>query len=174
MARLLIVLGIAAVVFWIFSIVDCAVQPPHRHRGVSKGAWLAIVILMPVLGGALWFVLGRTRRQASGRAVAPDDDPQFLGTLHGVAAQDERIRLLEEELARLDAEGEDPRGARPEPAPDVNGGDDGGDPAKGGDGAKGDRGDGGNDDPGDRPDADGDGTADPDEPGPDDAPHRTG
>ena len=103
MTRVLIVLGIAAVVFWVFSLVDVAVQPPSRHRGVSKGAWIAIVALIPVLGGVLWFVLGRARPQA-GRVIAPDDDPAFLGTLKGVSDQDERIRLLEEELARLDSE----------------------------------------------------------------------
>jgi len=108
-ARVLIVVGIAAVVFWVFSIVDCAVQSPSRHRGVSKGAWIAIVVLIPVLGGLLWFLIGRGRRQAPGRVVAPDDDPQFLGTLSGVSDQDERIRLLEEELARLDSEDPDPR-----------------------------------------------------------------
>ncbi|GAB3276667.1 PLD nuclease N-terminal domain-containing protein [Microbacterium lacusdiani] len=153
MTRLLIVLGIAAVVFWVFSIVDCAVQPAGRHRGVSKGAWIAIVVLIPVLGGVLWFALGRTRRQGAGRVVAPDDDPNFLGTLHGVSAQDERIRLLEEELARLDAE-TDPRAPKP-------------DDAKAGDVKPGDAkpdGDG---------DADGEAPTDPDEPGPDDAPRRT-
>ncbi|MER7798234.1 PLD nuclease N-terminal domain-containing protein [Microbacterium sp. NPDC096154] len=115
MARLLIVLGIAAAVFWVFSIVDCAVQPPARHRGVSKGAWIAIVVLIPVLGGILWFVLGRARPQAPGRVIAPDDDPNFLGTLRAPSDQDERIRLLEEELARLDSEGDDPR-TRPDQA----------------------------------------------------------
>jgi uncharacterized small protein (DUF1192 family) len=113
----LIVLGIAAVVFWVFSIVDCAIQPPSRHRGVSKGAWLAIVVLMPVLGGVLWFVLGRARKQKPGRVIAPDDDPSFLGTLKGLSDQDERIRLLEEELARLDSEGDAP-GTAPGDAPD--------------------------------------------------------
>ncbi|WP_309069152.1 PLD nuclease N-terminal domain-containing protein [Microbacterium sp.] len=113
MARLLIVLGIAAVVFWVFSIVDCAVQPPSRHRGVSKGAWMAIVVLIPVLGGILWFLLGRARKQPPGRVLAPDDDPNFLGTLKGVSDQDERIRLLEEELARLDSEEDAPPAAEP-------------------------------------------------------------
>ncbi|GGH36376.1 PLD nuclease N-terminal domain-containing protein [Microbacterium album] len=108
MARLLIVLGVAAVVFWVFSIVDCAVQSPARHRGVSKGAWIAIVILIPVLGGLLWFTIGRGRRQTAQRAVAPDDDPNFLGTIGGISDQDERIRLLEEELARLDSEADGP------------------------------------------------------------------
>lgn len=109
MARVLIVGGFLALVFWVFSIVDCAVQPATRHRGVPKGAWIAIVVLMPVLGGILWFALGRRRRggQTAAQAVAPDDDPEFLRSL-GNSEQDERIRRLEEELARLDDETDGP------------------------------------------------------------------
>ncbi len=112
MARVLIVGGFLAAVFWIFSIVDCAVQPATRHRGVSKGIWVAIVVLIPVIGGILWFTLGRRRRTDDGgsQLVAPDDDPQFLRGI-GRNEQDERIRRLEEELARLedDTDGSDPR-----------------------------------------------------------------
>ena len=108
MARVLIVGGFLALVFWVFSIVDCSVQPATRHRGVPKGAWIAIVVLIPVLGGILWFALGRRRRDKEGmRQVAPDDDPQFLRTL-GTTEQDDRIRKLEEELARLDDETDGP------------------------------------------------------------------
>ena len=59
MARLLLIVALVAVAFWVYSIVDCAVQPPTRHRGVSKPIWLLIVIVFPVLGGILWFVIGR-------------------------------------------------------------------------------------------------------------------
>lgn len=105
MARLLIVGGFLAAVFWVFSIVDCAVQPASRHRGVSKAAWIAIVVLIPVIGGILWFAIGRRRANDQGamRMVAPDDDPAFLRSL-GKTEQDARIRRLEEELARLDDE----------------------------------------------------------------------
>ena len=107
-ARVLIVGGFLALVFWIFSIVDCALQPATRHRGVPKGAWIAIVVLMPVLGGILWFALGRRRRDPGAmRQVAPDDNPEFLRTL-GKNDQDDRIRKLEEELARLDDENDGP------------------------------------------------------------------
>ena len=109
MARVLIVGGFLALIFWVFSIVDCAVQPATRHRGVPKGAWIAIVVLIPVLGGILWFALGRRRAGDQGvtRTVAPDDDPEFL---RGISQneQDERIRRLEEELARLDDESDGP------------------------------------------------------------------
>jgi len=115
MARLLLVLALVATAFWVYTIVDCAVQPASRHRGVSKPAWMVIVIVLPVLGGILWFFIGRGRR---GDAVvlrrAPDDDPEFLGRMSATARaeQDERIRQLEEELARLDSEAEDPRSPR--------------------------------------------------------------
>lgn len=101
MARLLIILAVAAVVFTVFSIVDCAVQPDTRHRGVSKGVWI-VIVLVPVIGGILWFTIGRARKgqeaRPQSRPSAPDDDPAFL------SAADERIRRLEEELAMLDVE----------------------------------------------------------------------
>lgn len=113
MPRVLLVVFVIAVAFWVVSIVDCAVQPADRHRGVNKPAWLAIVVLIPVLGGILWFTIGRVRRHKAGVGHrAPDDDPDFLSGLGSHADQDERIRQLEEELARLDAEGDDPRTPR--------------------------------------------------------------
>lgn len=109
MARVLIVGGFLALLFWVFSIVDCAVQPASRHRGAPKAAWIAIVALIPVLGGILWFILGRRRRsdQESVHRTAPDDDPEFLRSLNKTD-QDARIRQLEEELARLDDETDGP------------------------------------------------------------------
>ncbi|WP_150958099.1 PLD nuclease N-terminal domain-containing protein [Microbacterium testaceum] len=111
MARLLLILALVATVFWVYTIVDCAVQSPSRHRGVSKPAWLAIVILLPVLGGILWFAIGRGRATQTVVRRAPDDDPEFLGrmTASARAEQDERIRRLEEELAQLDSEADDPQ-----------------------------------------------------------------
>lgn len=115
MARLLLILALVATVFWVYTIVDCAVQPAGRHRGVSKGAWMAIVILLPVLGGILWFVIGRGRAGQPVVRRAPDDDPEFLGRMSDTARadQDERIRRLEEELAQLDSEADDPSTPKP-------------------------------------------------------------
>lgn len=116
MARLLIVGGFLAAVFWVYSIVDCAVQPPTRHRGVRKAAWIAIVLLLPVIGGILWFTIGRRRANDRGamRVVAPDDDPEFLRSI-SKTEQDARIRRLEEELARLDDESDDGSSTDPRP-----------------------------------------------------------
>lgn len=115
MARFLIIGGFLAAVFWVFTIVDCAVQPPTRHRGVSKRMWLAIVILLPVIGGILWFALGRSRKGGGDGmplVYAPDDDPEFLRRISEAEA-DARIARLEAELARLEEESDDGPDARP-------------------------------------------------------------
>lgn len=122
MVRILLPLALLLIAFWVYGIVDCALQPPTRHRGVSKPVWIVIVVLLPVVGAVMWFVVGRGRPQRQGAYRAPDDNPDFLGSLRTVSAadQDERIRRLEEELAALDAEAPEPdRGpaARP-PASD--------------------------------------------------------
>ena len=111
MARGLLIVALVAAVFWVYTIVDCAVQPPSRHRGVSKPVWILIVVLLPVLGGIMWLVVGRTRKSTVVARRAPDDDPEFLGRIGTISDQDERIRRLEEELAQLDAEDDDPRHA---------------------------------------------------------------
>jgi hypothetical protein len=113
MPRVLLILALVATAFWVFTIVDCAVQPPSRHRGVSKPVWLLIVVLLPVLGGLLWLIVGRVRRSTAAARRAPDDDPEFLGRIGTISDQDERIRRLEEELAQLDAEDDDPRWTEP-------------------------------------------------------------
>ncbi|KAA9149630.1 hypothetical protein F6B41_04010 [Microbacterium lushaniae] len=119
MTRLLLILALVGTAFWVYAIVDCALQPSTRHRGVSKGAWIAIVVLLPVLGGLLWFVVGRGRGAKTAAARrAPDDDPEFLGSIGSIADQDERIRRLEEELAQLDAEADDER-FRADPSADA-------------------------------------------------------
>lgn len=123
MARVYLILALLAITFWVYSIVDCALQPPTRHRGVSKPVWLLIVVLLPVVGGILWFAIGRVRRSSAVMFRAPDDDPEFLGRIGTVSDQDERIRRLEEELAALDSEGDDPRGsdADDDPGPAADG-----------------------------------------------------
>lgn len=129
MVRVLLPLVLLLIAFWVYSIVDCALQPPTRHRGVSKPVWLLIVILLPVLGGLLWLIVGRGRPRQKSALRAPDDDPAFLGTLGSISDQDERIRRLEAELAALDAEDGDPDG--PPPGPATSPGDDDADGQRG-------------------------------------------
>lgn len=113
--RILLPAALLLLAFCVYSIVDCAIVSPTRHRGVSKPVWILIVVLFPVLGGILWFVVGRGRERAPSVYRAPDDDPTFLGSIGSISDQDERIRRLEAELAALDAEDADPDGP-PRPA----------------------------------------------------------
>lgn len=113
MPRVLLILALVLTAFWVFAIVDCSVQPANRHRGVSKPIWILIVVLLPVLGGLLWLTVGRVRRSTIAARRAPDDDPEFLEQIGTLSDQDERIRRLEEELALLDAEDDDPRWTNP-------------------------------------------------------------
>lgn len=80
-ALVLLLLGL-----WISSIVDVLRTPRPAARTLPKWAWLLIVILIPLIGGLIWFFLGRERpgpgRLFGRRAPsAPDDDPQFLRRL---------------------------------------------------------------------------------------------
>lgn len=104
MVRVWLIIGVIAAFFYIFSIVDCALADGHRVRGVPKAAWVAIVVVFVVIGGILWFIIGRPRRAvaAGPRAIAPDDDPDFLRNLERDRKQQERIRRLEQELTDLD------------------------------------------------------------------------
>ena len=116
MAKVLIPI---VVLLMIFAVVDIAVIDRGRIRGLPRGVWIALVIVLPVVGPVLWFFVGRLRpgevaavptaASAPRRRgpVAPDDDPDFLGRLHREQQQDDRIRELEKKLNEL----RDPRDA---------------------------------------------------------------
>jgi len=109
MIRLAIPVVVAAVVFTIYAVVDCALFDRMRIRGLPRGWWIVVILFVPLIGAVMWFVIGRgraSRVSPRGQAVAPDDDADFLRRLNTDAAQDERIRRLEQELAELDDEPE--------------------------------------------------------------------
>ncbi|HEY6801687.1 MAG TPA: PLDc N-terminal domain-containing protein, partial [Agromyces sp.] len=83
MARLLFGLGVAAVIFTIYAVADCAFFDRTRIRGLRRGWWIVIIIFVPIIGGVLWFLIGRGRANRmgasrGGRTLAPDDDVEFL------------------------------------------------------------------------------------------------
>jgi hypothetical protein len=124
MARFWVIAAVVAAAFMVYSLVDCAMTDRARIRGPRKGVWF-VIILLPVLGGVLWFLVGRGRNSAPvPRTVAPDDDPAFLRRLAQDKDQEERIRRLEQQLADLDADAPSPERERlPEPDKDSDGGD---------------------------------------------------
>jgi Phospholipase_D-nuclease N-terminal len=107
------VLAPIIVLLMIFAVVDIAVIERDRIRTLPRGLWIAIAIVLPVVGPVLWFFIGRLRKgegmapSAAASAprrlgpIAPDDDPDFLGRLHREQEQEERIRELEKKLNEL-------------------------------------------------------------------------
>jgi hypothetical protein len=102
-----LVLVVIAVALTIFTIVDVILTDRGRVRGVPKLVWVLVAVI-PVVGAALWFLVGRAPATATPSVQrsysAPDDDVAFLRDLSAKEDQDERIRRLERELAELDDE----------------------------------------------------------------------
>lgn len=116
MGRLEVVLALAVLVLEIFAVVNCALMPDARVRGIPKALWLIVILIFPLIGSVLWLAVGRERITAPVQRRAPDDDARFLGTADGYMskrAQDERIRQMEEDLARLERESDEDDLGRP-------------------------------------------------------------
>ena len=109
MLRLLPVLLILALA--LFALIDCLARDEDEIRALPKVLWVLVILLFPLLGSVVWFIAGRPHGAAlpgaglgsgsgsaastgeqrfnpfgrgSGgpkRALAPDDDPEFLRRL---------------------------------------------------------------------------------------------
>jgi hypothetical protein len=111
--RILLPLALLLIAFWVYSIVDCALQPPTRHRGVSKPLWIVIVVLLPVIGGLMWFVVGRGRARPSASA-RPTTTPTSSGAC---ATSRSPIRTSASAASRRSSPPSTPRArSRPRPA----------------------------------------------------------
>ena len=103
MVRFVIIGIVIAVAFTLYALVDAAMTDGSRARGVSKPVWVVLVVVLPVVGGILWFLIGKGATPAP-KPSAPDDDPRFVGTRMSSEDLDEHLRDLEERLRELDEE----------------------------------------------------------------------
>lgn len=101
------VVGVVVVlVVFVYALVDVIRTDSHATRGISKPAWIIVMVVLPVLGAILWFIFGRPYGKPSAQSVrrypmAPDDDPEFLRNLElrrRNQAEQERLRKLKAEL----------------------------------------------------------------------------
>ncbi len=108
MLRVLIPVGIVGLGLMIYSLVESIQTPRHRVRVMPKAAWIAVILLVPIIGAGLWLGFGRIRTpRGRGQQVrrgpsAPDDDPEFLRKVEFERRQQQR----REEEARKRAEQE--------------------------------------------------------------------
>ncbi|WP_433436758.1 PLD nuclease N-terminal domain-containing protein [Nonomuraea sp. CA-141351] len=90
-----VLIGLALLAFWLFSLFDVVTTPEDEVRNVPKALWILIVVLIPLLGGLVWMARGRPRApraawpvppgpgvpKGPGMPKGPDDDPDFLRDL---------------------------------------------------------------------------------------------
>lgn len=103
----------------IYCLIDAIQTPSDEVRNLSKGWWIVLIVVAPLVGGIAWLVAGRPnvhRRNntwaagggspqygrpgrpgpggagatgSRGRPLAPDDDPEFLAGLSQVNREHE-------------------------------------------------------------------------------------
>jgi hypothetical protein len=119
----------------IYCLIDCIQTPEGEVRNLPKVFWIILIILLPLIGGVAWLVAGRPARtpgrsvpwpstttagfpeheRPRGRAMGPDDDPEFLQQMRqGNAEQENLLKKWEEDLRKreekLRDQPEDPQG----------------------------------------------------------------
>ena len=123
MARLMIFVFIAQIILAVCALISCLSADESGIRALPRFAWVLIILFFPLLGSIAWFFAGRPtdtavpgapgnpkRRGVGGadrrRPVAPDDDPEFLGSLAAEQAKKDRelFERWEEDLRRREGE----------------------------------------------------------------------
>lgn len=102
---------VVAIALLVYALIDCLQTDSARFRSLNRVAWVAIIVLVPIIGPVLWLVLGkvRTRPQRPAgpppRPVAPDDDPEFLRHLRDIDTKHEQmLNQWEADLRKREAE----------------------------------------------------------------------
>ncbi len=115
----------------IYALIDCIQTDASQVRGLPKIAWIALIVLVGIVGPVAWLIAGRARKGGSRlslpgsrgstaqppRTLAPDDDPEFLGRLGSHNAYDRQLEEWEEELRKRTGD-DPPEGDDPDDGPD--------------------------------------------------------
>lgn len=105
MVRFIIFASLVAVALTIYSMIDCARTERHQIRSLPKSAWLLVILLLPLVGAGLWYLLGRPNSahpgQSAPRSKAPDDDEDFLRQLEIWRRQQQRETELNERESEI-------------------------------------------------------------------------
>jgi hypothetical protein len=106
-----LLLPVAGFALTLYCLLDLALTDRRAVRSLTKVGWFAIILMLPVVGAALWLLLGRpgtdarpgrgepprggpggpgTGRGGPGRRPrGPEDDPRFLRDLDDQRRRDE-------------------------------------------------------------------------------------
>jgi Phospholipase_D-nuclease N-terminal len=123
MGRLIVLFALAYLAVTVVALIDC-LSTEGRIRGLPRALWAVIILFVPLIGPAAWFLAGRPARPADPaatpllpplhRVIAPDDDPDFLRDVdrRRLGDEEEMLRLWEADLRKRE---EDPRKPDDEP-----------------------------------------------------------
>jgi hypothetical protein len=100
------VFSILLVAFMIFALVDVITRDSSRIRYLGKLGWVIVIVLLPLIGSALYFVIGRERDERAetlsfgdpARAEARRYDPSRTSRASAEFTADDE-RAIEEEIA---------------------------------------------------------------------------
>ncbi len=107
-----VALAVAVLVIFVYGLVDVIRTDGRLTRGISKPAWIVVMIVLPVVGAILWLLIGRPRgaspqQQSQRHPIAPDDDPDFLRNLEARRRHEAEAEQLKKLKDELDAKGKD-------------------------------------------------------------------
>lgn len=105
-------ISVAFFALFLFAIIDVIMSDQSRIKHLGKVTWLFIVILLPLIGSILWFVIGKEYDRSPVEVISFGDprrvepaprstNEQELAAIEAEIAFHEneaRIRRLEEEL----------------------------------------------------------------------------
>jgi hypothetical protein len=112
-----VALAVAVLAIFVYGLVDVIRTDGRLTRGISKPAWIVVMIVLPVVGAILWLLIGRPRstppqRQNYRHPTAPDDDPDFLRNLELRRRQEAEAARLKKLKDELDAKAKDSDGGK--------------------------------------------------------------
>ena len=94
------VVPLLILVFFVVALIDIILRDSSQVKHLPKVAWIFIVILLPLIGGVLWFAIGREYGGTYSR-------PRRTTVARGYQAPLTRPLSTEEQLAALEREIED-------------------------------------------------------------------
>jgi hypothetical protein len=105
----------------VYSVIDCLQTPADEVSRLTRTGWIAVIVLIPLIGALAWLSAGRPGRGRHERAplgperadgygwtaegvaqhpLGPDDDPDFLAGLGRAQREQQRLLTRQEEDRR--------------------------------------------------------------------------
>lgn len=92
-------IGLIVFAMWVVALIDVILAEEYRVRQLPKLAWVFIVILLPLVGSVIWFIVGRPEGPPSVRWRGPEarttgfpeyERPEYRAAI--AAREDEEFR----------------------------------------------------------------------------------